>query len=69
MVNEKYFIKNSEYIREILNKELIEKRKQIEYLSEDIKHIKITRDLLKKGSTMARDNLEVKNILKELFYK
>jgi len=69
MVNEKYFIKNSKHIREILNKELIEKRKQIEYLSEDIKHIKMTRDLLKKGSTMARDNLEVKNILKELFYK
>jgi len=69
MVNEKYFIKNSKHIREILNKELIEKRKQIEYLSEDIKHIKMTKDLLKKGTKMAKNNLELKTLIDELTYK
>jgi len=40
MVNEKYYIKNSKYIRELLNKELIEKRKYIKCLLQDIEDIK-----------------------------
>jgi len=46
---------------------LIEKRKYINYLLQDIEDIKMTRDLLKKGSNMARDNLEIKNIVDNLF--
>jgi len=69
MVNEKYYIKNSKYIRELLNKELIEKRKYIKCLLQDIEDIKMTKDLLKKGTKMAKNNLELKTLIDELTYK
>jgi len=69
MVNEKYYIKNSKYIRELLNKELVEKRKYIKCLLQDIEDIKMTKDLLKKGTKMAKNNLELKTLIDELTYK